>query len=73
MAKKSAAAQAPGTVRITQVRSTIGYNKAQAKVMIGLGLRRIGHSVELKDTPSIRGMIFKVRHLITVEGDDTKG
>lgn len=71
MAKKAASAASTSTVRITQVRSTIGYNKSQAKVMEGLGLRRIGHAVELKDTPSIRGMIHKVRHLVEVEGAET--
>ena len=54
-------------VKITQIRSTIGFNKTQAKVIEGLGLRRIGHSVELADTVETRGMILKVRHLVTVE------
>jgi large subunit ribosomal protein L30 len=54
-------------VTITQIRSTIGFNKNQAKVIEGLGLRRIGHSVELADTDAVRGMILKVRHLVTVE------
>ena len=64
MAKK--AKQDPTMVTVTQIRSTIGYNRSQAKVMQGLGLRRIRHSVELQDTPSIRGMLHKVRHLIEV-------
>jgi large subunit ribosomal protein L30 len=54
-------------VTITQIRSTIGFNKNQAKVIESLGLRRIGHSVELTDTAATRGMILKVRHLVTVE------
>ena len=54
-------------VKITQIRSTIGFNKTQAKVIESLGLRRIGHSVELADTEATRGMILKVRHLVTVE------
>ncbi len=54
-------------MKITQVKSTIGFNKNQAKVVESLGLRRIGHSVELADTPATRGMILKVRHLVTVE------
>ena len=54
-------------VKITQIRSTIGFNKSQAKVIESLGLRRIGHSVELADTAATRGMILKVRHLVTVE------
>ena len=54
-------------VKITLVKSTIGFNKDQAKVVRGMGLRRIGHTVELVDTPSTRGMILKVRHLVSVE------
>ena len=54
-------------VKITLVKSTIGFNKNQAKVVEGMGLRRIGHSVELADTPATRGMILKVRHLVSVE------
>ena len=65
MAKRSG--QKMAMVTVTQVRSTIGYNRSQAKVIEGLGLRRIGHSVELKDTPAIRGMIHKVRHLVQVQ------
>jgi large subunit ribosomal protein L30 len=52
---------------ITLVKSTIGFNKTQAKTVEGMGLRRIRHSVELPDTPEVRGMILKVRHLVTVE------
>jgi large subunit ribosomal protein L30 len=54
------------TVTITLKTSPIGYNKNQAAVVQGMGLRRINHSVTLKDTPETRGMIFKVRHLVTV-------
>jgi large subunit ribosomal protein L30 len=54
------------TVKVRQVRSTIGFNKHQAKVVRGLGLRRIGHTVEVIDTPASRGMIRKVRHLVEV-------
>ena len=55
------------TVKVTLVRSPIGFNRSQATVVRGLGLLRIRHSVELKDTPATRGMIHKVRHLGTVE------
>ena len=55
-----------GRVRVTLVRSTIGFDKRQAETVRGLGLRRMGHTVELKDVPSIRGMIRKVRHLVRV-------
>jgi large subunit ribosomal protein L30 len=54
------------TVRVTLVRSPLGFNRTQAAVVLGLGLRRIRHTVELKDTPAIRGMIHKVRHLVEV-------
>ncbi len=54
-------------IKITLVKSTIGFDRKQERVVTGLGLRRIGHSVELADTPETRGMIHKVRHLVTVE------
>jgi large subunit ribosomal protein L30 len=54
------------TVRVTLVRSPTGFKNNQAAVVRGLGLRKIRHSVELKDTPAIRGMIHKVRHLVEV-------
>ena len=54
-------------LKITLVKSTIGFDQKQDKVVTGLGLRRIGHSIELPDTPETRGMILKVRHLVTVE------
>ena len=55
------------TVKVTLVKSTTGFNHSQAIVVRSLGLRRIRHSVELKDTPETRGMIHKVRHLVEVE------
>ena len=54
------------TVKVTLVKSPIGFKKNQAAVVRGLGLRRIRHTVELKDTPDTRGMIHKVRHLVEV-------
>jgi large subunit ribosomal protein L30 len=54
------------TVKVTLVRSPVGFNRTQAAVVLGLGLRRIRHTVELKDTPGTRGMIHKVRHLVEV-------
>ena len=65
-AKKSAASQ-QARLKITLVKSTIGFDRKQDRVVTGLGLRRIGHTVELPDTPATRGMILKVRHLVTVE------
>jgi large subunit ribosomal protein L30 len=54
-------------IKVTLVRSPIGYEKSQARVVEGLGLRRIGHSVEVIDHPAMRGMIHKVRHLVRVD------
>jgi large subunit ribosomal protein L30 len=59
-------AKSAKTLKITLRKSTIGFNKTQAKTVQGLGLRRINHSVELADTPATRGMIHKVRHLVEV-------
>jgi large subunit ribosomal protein L30 len=64
MAKKATAKTS--TLKVTLLRSTIGFNKTQAKTVQGMGLRRIRHSVELPDTPETRGMIHKVRHLVEV-------
>ena len=55
------------TITVTQVRSTIGFNKKQTDIIRSLGLRRIRHSVVVNDTPEMRGIIQKVRHLVTVE------
>jgi len=67
MAKKAAKKSAETKrVKVTLVKSTIGFDKKQAAIVQGMGLRRINHTVELADTDSIRGMIHKVRHLVTV-------
>ena len=55
------------TVLITQIRSAIRREKSQAATLRGLGLNKIGRTRELEDTPSIRGMIAKVDHLLKVE------
>lgn len=55
-------------IKVTQVRSTAGRLQAHKACISGLGLRRIGHTVEVEDTPSIRGMINKVNFLVRVEG-----
>ena len=57
---------AKGRLTITLVKSPIGFQKVQGKVVQSMGLRKINHSVTLQDTPETRGMIFKVRHLVTV-------
>jgi len=56
-----------GTVKVTLLKSPIGFDGKQEVVLRSLGLRRIRHTVELKDSPAIRGMIHKVRHLVSVE------
>ena len=56
-----------GIVKVTLLKSPIGFNRNQATVVRSLGLRRIRHTVELKDTPAARGMIHKVRHLVEVK------
>jgi large subunit ribosomal protein L30 len=63
---QGAKAGAGKTVKVTLVRSPIGFNKTQSETVIGMGLRRIRHTVELPDTPETRGMILKVRHLVEV-------
>ena len=55
-----------GTLKITLLKSPIGFKHNQGTVLKSLGLRRIRHSVELKDTPATRGMLHKVRHLVEV-------
>jgi large subunit ribosomal protein L30 len=54
-------------LRVRQLKSAIGYRDDQRQTLRGLGLRRIGAARELADTPSVRGMISKVRHLVAVE------
>ena len=53
---------------VTLTKSTIGFDNKQWLVVESLGLRRINHTIEVADTPSVRGMIHKVRHLVTVTG-----
>ncbi len=55
------------TLKVTLVKSTIGFNRKQGLVVRSMGLRKIRHTIEVRDTPEMRGMIFKVRHLVTVE------
>ena len=54
-------------LRITQVRSAIGLPKDQKATVRALGLKRMNHTVEQADTPVIRGMVFKVKHLVRVD------
>jgi large subunit ribosomal protein L30 len=55
------------TLRVTLVRSAIGYSKDQKATVKALGLRRLNQTVEHKDTPALRGMLNKVIHLLKVE------
>ena len=57
------------SIKVTQIRSTIGVLNKHKATMKGLGLRRIGHTVELEDTPAVRGMVNKVNYLVRVEGE----
>jgi large subunit ribosomal protein L30 len=57
------------TLTITQRKSRNGSDKRQIDTLRSLGLRRIGHTVHKEDTPQIRGMIHKVRHLVEVSED----
>lgn len=54
-------------ITIRWVRSEIGFDRRQRATLRGLGLRRLHQRIELEDTPSVRGMIDKVRHLVVVE------
>jgi large subunit ribosomal protein L30 len=58
---------AKSTVKVVQVRSAIGREASQRQTLIGLGLNKIGRARELEDTPAVRGMINKVKHLVRVE------
>jgi large subunit ribosomal protein L30 len=56
------------TVKVTLVRSVAGTRQTHRATVRGLGLRRIRHTVELEDTPAVRGMIDKVNYLVKAEG-----
>ena len=60
---------AAGRIRLKQVKSEIGYNRRQRATLVGLGIRRMHQVVEVEDTPSVRGMISKVSHLVVVVED----
>ena len=66
--KKADAKKTSGkTVRVTQIGSPIGRQEYQHKTLLGLGLGKLQRTRELEDTPSVRGMINAVRHLVRVE------
>lgn len=54
-------------IRITLVKSSSGYSIDQKRTITALGLRHVNHSVEHKDSPSLRGMVAKICHLVSVE------
>ncbi len=56
-----------GVIRVTQTASPIGRHKDQKATLVGLGLNKMNRTTELEDTPSIRGMIAKVSHLVRIE------
>lgn len=56
-----------GKIKITWVKSAIGYKKNQKATIVALGLKKIGQTIEQPDSPQIRGMVFTVRHLVRVE------
>ncbi len=56
-------------MKVTQVKSSNGADQPQRDTLRSLGLRRIGHTVEVKDTPQQRGMLHRVRHLVEVSED----
>ncbi|MGH7747915.1 MAG: 50S ribosomal protein L30 [Candidatus Dormibacteria bacterium] len=56
------------TLRVTYRKSTIGYARDQKATIVALGLKRLNQTVELEDCASLRGMIQKVRHLVSVDG-----
>jgi len=55
------------TLKVTQIKSAIGFNADQGRTLKALGLGKISRSVEQVDNPAVRGMIFKVKHLVKVE------
>ena len=67
MANQRTDSKGTGTIKVTLIVSPVGFNRNQLTVVKSLGLRRIRHTVEIKDTPEARGMVHKVRHLVTVE------
>jgi large subunit ribosomal protein L30 len=55
------------TLKVTQFKSKNGSDKSQLDTLRSIGVRRIGHSVEVNDSPQMRGMLHKVRHLVKVD------
>lgn len=58
-------------LRVTLIKSPIGYSRKQKRTVRALGLRKMHQTVELKSTPTIRGMVETVKHLVVIEEDDS--
>ena len=58
---------ADNKIKVTLIKSTIGRQKSHKACVTGLGLRRIRHTVEVEDTPAVRGMINKISYMLSVE------
>lgn len=57
------------TLKVTQVGSPIRRDKSQRATLVGLGLNKVNRSRELEDTPAVRGMVRKVRHMVQIDGE----
>jgi len=58
------------TILVRQFKSGIGYSEKQKATLVGLGFRRMNQVVELEDTPSVRGMVNKIKHLVRIESGE---
>ena len=67
MTEKKVKAKTKGQIKVTQTGSPIGRPDSQRRTLIGLGLNKLSRTRVLEDTPSVRGMVGKVRHLVSVE------
>jgi large subunit ribosomal protein L30 len=65
---KTKSTKKPGVLQITLIKSPIGYSETHKATVRALGLRRMHQTVEQVDSPSLRGMIAKIRHLVNVVG-----
>jgi len=68
----TAKAKSSATLRVRQIKSGIGFSKRQKATLKALGLGKVGRTRELPDTPAVRGMLAKIPHLLSVEGDSEK-
>jgi len=66
MANQRTDSKGTGTIKLTLLKSPIGFNKRQGEVVRSLGLRRIRHTVAVADTPENRGMINKIYYMVQV-------